>query len=174
MRWERLFEDLEAQLATEERLDRWAEVPELIRADWARSTLRARLRVLRGREVRLRCLGVEVAGILGRLSREWFSLDLGASGGLVVRWDAVDRFHALPSRHDDAEEGVLDRLGLGHALRAVAGQRRDIVLTTMRAELVEGRIVAVGADYLDVREPSGSREVIAFSQVAMVRSADGI
>lgn len=174
MRWERLFDDLENQLASENQRDRLADVPELIRADWARSTLRSRVRVLRGREVRLRCVGHDVRGILGRVSREWLSVDTGlATGSVIVRWDAVESFHDLPARHDDAEDGILDRLGLGHALRGVAGQRGSIVAWTMAGSRQEGRIAAVGADYLDVLEPSGTRVVVAFGNIAMVRSAGG-
>lgn len=171
MRWEQLFDDLERQLAVEQQRDRLAEVPELIRADWARSELVSRVRVLRGRPVRMTCVDTDVEGTLGRVSREWLSVDTGpATGTVVVRFDAVELFHELPPRHEDPDDGVLDHLGFGHALRGVAAQRGSVAVTTTRGTRVAGRIVAVGADYVDVREASGRRLVVPFGQIGLVRS----
>ena len=125
MRWDRLFEDLEAQVDELERDERDALVEELRDGDWAETSWRD---LLGGRVV----LEVAGAGVLEgevALVNERLVQLAGERMDHVVAADAVVAVHATQRRADETGR-VSDALGWGHVFRAVrdAGSgRRDQV-----------------------------------------------
>lgn len=154
MRWDELFEDMEAQLAQAEQRGVETEAAELTRAELSRLSLGERLAAHRGCEVRLLPSHGDV--ITGEL------LDVGAGWAVVrerflqhlVPLPAVLWWEGLPRRFDVGRPpAVLRRLGMGHALRALATARSRVRVLlaqpSARAE-IEGTIDAVGQDFFDV------------------------
>lgn len=166
MRWEELFEDLEAQADAEEADHLELDVADLLEAEVARIPLRRRLAATAGREVRLsRVDGVVHHGVVLDTGRDWVLLGSGAQRFLIPE-------HALAwveglGRAEPAEGARTRRLGLGHVLRgcAAAGLPVNVVVPGGR---VSGLVVAVGADHLDV-EQDGVRVVsVPFSALISV------
>jgi hypothetical protein len=62
------------------------------------------------------------------------------------------------------------RLGLGHALRALARDRARVVVSTLSGD-VTGIIGAVGADFIELSTGVGASVLIATDAVTRVRSA---
>ena len=85
MRWEELFDDLEAQLGAEERRERDSEVADRTRRERASITLVARLASSVGGHLGLRLLtGARVRGELLDLGQDWLLLRLESGGEAVV------------------------------------------------------------------------------------------
>ncbi|WP_298460346.1 hypothetical protein [uncultured Cellulomonas sp.] len=177
MRWEALFADLEAQLAAAEAAEVTAQVAEVTRAERATVTLGGRLRAARGGAVTVRLRGGElVTGTVLDVAGQWVLTGDGPRRALVPL-AAVDAVRGLaPASHPD--EGVVSRrLGLGHALRALARDRAAVRISTDGGQ-VTGRIDGVGADHLDLTvadDPSQARTrgavwSVPFVAVRVVRS----
>lgn len=149
MRWEALFDDLESQLAAFELAERAASVGELTRAERATVTLDGRLRAALGSRLTVRLRGGEQqAGELLDVASEWLLLGDGARR-LLIPARAVAAISGLGVRVEPAVGGVLRRLTLGHALRALSRDRVAVRVSASGVE-VRGRLDAVGADHVDV------------------------
>lgn len=152
MRWEGLFDDLDAQWEAEERRDRDAEVADRTRRERAGVTLHARLAAHRGRRLRLsvRAAG-PVDGEITDLGDGWVLL--AASPG---RREALVPLAAVTSVTGlgvgAVEERTTRRFGLGYALRALSRDRAVVRVTDIDGAVVVGTIDAVGADALDLAE----------------------
>lgn len=179
VRWDALFDDLEAQLDRERAAELGAEVAERSRAGWAATSLADRLRAHVGAPVRLLLDGGHrVSGTCTDAAVEWFAVDEGASAALVPV-AAVAAVAGLGRPVARPAGQVLRRLGLGHALRALARDRAGVQLVTSAGELT-GTIDRVGADHLDLAEhPAGearrpdavrSVQAVPFSALRVVRS----
>ncbi len=171
-RWERLFGDLEAQLAAG-RADesRW-DVAELTRAERAGVTFVDRLRASHGRRLRIVTRdGEPLEGVVDDAGTQWLMLDLGAGRRAVVPTAAVRSVQGLGARVAPAAGRTESALGLGHVLRALA---RDRVEATVRTDVgrFTGRLDRVGADHLDVTldAPAGSVVCVPFDAVLAVVS----
>lgn len=173
MRWDSLFLDLERQLDAAGAAGLREEVAALVRAERASVTLGDRWRYGTGRlRVTLRC-GEVVEGDRIDAGPEWLLL---ADGGRehLVPGHAVVAVRGL-DRHVAAEAGaVARRLGLGHALRALARDRAVVRVLTAAGEEV-GRIDAVGADHVDLAavhpdtwRPAGGVVAVALAGVDLV------
>ena len=172
VRWEALFDDLEAQLDRERAAEHWAEVAERSRAEFGRIALADRLRAHVGRQLSVRLSnGDQVAGRVDDVAAEWVALTQ-AAGQILVPLDAVTLVGGLSRAVAPEPSAVLRRLGLRHALRALARDRAPVRLTLSRGE-VTGTIDRVGADHIDLAEhPVGeARRPGAVRQVLTIRLA---
>lgn len=171
MRWESLFADMEAQLAAVEAAEARLAVAELTRAEWSRVELVDRLRAGVGSTVRLR-LGAdaEVAGELIDAAPQWLLVADGPVRRALVPVRAVTAVAGL-SLHSAPPAGVVERrLGLGHALRALARDRVQVRAVIPGGELV-GRLDRVGADHVDMADPTGGTGwTVALASLLAVRS----
>jgi hypothetical protein len=150
MRWESLFADMEAQLDAARAAQLAADVADLTRAERATVPLEGRLRAARGTELTVRLPGGDAAsGTVLEVAAQWLLLGDGSRRALVPL-AAVQAVSGLPMAAHPRDDGhVGRRLGLGHALRALARDRVVVRLATDGAEVV-GRLDRVGADHVDV------------------------
>jgi hypothetical protein len=85
----------------------------------------------------------------------------------VVPVRAIDTVRGLPAGHCPAGSSALSRLGLGHLLRPLCGDR---VLIASGASRYTGLLQRIGSDHLELGGPTGST-VMAMSGVHWVRLA---
>jgi hypothetical protein len=181
VRWERLFADLDAQLASAEAAELAGEVSDRARRELARLHLADRAALAAGAEVSAAVLGAgTLAGRLLRSGPGWWLL--GAEGAQVlVCTDAVAWVAGLPAlaADPDATPAVERRLGLGYVLRGIARDRSAVTLVLTDATALTGTVDRVGADFLDLAEhaPGEARRAgsvraartVPFSALALVR-----
>lgn len=172
MRWEALFGDLEHQLQAAQDEQMWAEVPDLTRAERAGLRLEDRLRALRGTRVRIGLLdGHAVDGRLADVGGGWLLVVDEPREHLVpLAAVATARGEASPTA---PPAGVLERLGLPHALRILARDRRCVRAETATGALL-GRIDTVGADHLELGlvdeswRPTGETRLVTFAGLRLI------
>lgn len=154
MRWTRLFDDLEAQLAEQERAEWEAEVGEHTRSERGRLLLADRLAGAGGAadrvELRLRG-GSRVAGRVTELGRDWATLAGPAGPAVLVPLTAVLSVSGLGGRADPAQQRVR-RLDLRQALRALVRDRAPVRLVDVEGTTLSGTLQAVGRDHVDLAE----------------------
>lgn len=151
MRWDALFDDLEAQLDREARAELEAEVADRVRHERAQVALADRLLAASGRHLGLRLRGqVRLAGSCVDVSPAWVVLRDGPAS-VLVPLSAVVAVDDLGTAVAPEPGAVLRRLGLGHALRALARDRAGVAVWT-DAGVLTGTIDRVGADHLDLAE----------------------
>jgi len=157
VRWQLLFSDLESEFATARAQEALAGVPDLVRAERAATHLADRVRASVGLPLRLEVgEGPEavLGGVLADAGPDWLLLSEPASRQVLVPLAAVLAVSGL-APHVAPEEGpVRARLGLPHALRALARDRAEVRVSTAARTLV-GRLDRVGADYVDVTPVAG-------------------
>lgn len=187
MRWERLFADLEGQLAAAAAVDLAAEVADRVRGEWADVRLVDRLRPLVGAPVRVSVAGAGVVeGRLAVVGSGWLLLGDAAgdaetvvAAGAVVWVEGLARATAVPG----SEGEVARRLGLGHVLRGVCRDRSPVVVVLCDGQTLTGTVDRVGADFVEVAvhpldEPRRADRVrgvraVPFSALAMLRRVVG-
>ena len=174
MRWEALFADMESQLQAAQSQGRARDVAELTRAERASVHLVDRLRAAVGSEVRLATRSGAVRGTLREVGMAWVLVEDGRER--LVPLPAVTTVGGLGDVSAPPAGTVVRRLGLGHALRAVA-RDRGVVQVTMAGTQLTGRIEAVGGDHLDLAlvhpdsaRPTGGCEVVPFAALDLVSS----
>lgn len=166
MRWERLFADLDAQWAAEQRLERDAEVADRTRRERATLELEHRLAAARGTEVSLRLVsGPPVDGELEDLGLGWvlvrrvsgrvpvpdrLGLPAFPARSVLVPTAAVVALSGLPVRAADVARAR--RFGLGYVLRGLSRDRAVVTVRDTSGAEVTGTIDLVGADALDLVE----------------------
>lgn len=178
VRWERLFDDLEAQAAARARLELDAEVAERTRLERSRITLGERVVGALGVDVTVRLRGGTI--VRGRLEDSgdgWVLLVERGGRQLLVPVHAVLGISGLGRPRDDARAR---RFGIGSAVRIISRDRRAVVVVDVDGGSVHGTIDAVGADAFDLAEhPLDSprrpehvhgERVIPFAAVAVVTS----
>lgn len=150
MRWDLLFDDLEAQLAARARLELDAEVAERTRIERSRVTLGERLLGARGSLIHLRLRGgTVVRGELGDSGDGWMLLMESSGRQLLVPTPAVLGVSGLGRPADDSRAR---RFGIASALRGISRDRRTVVVIDVDGGSVHGTIDAVGADAFDLTE----------------------
>ncbi len=154
VRWDALFDDLEAQLAAAEAGDRATAVADLTRAEHATITLVERLRGTAGAVTLELRDGSAVTGELRDAASEWVLVgELRRQhlvpAGAIATVAGLGR-HAQPSRSARS-----DRLGLGHVLRALMRDRRPVQVRTP-AGAFPGWIARVGKDHVDLEMSPGA------------------
>lgn len=180
MRWDALFADMELQLEAAEGQERADEVAEITRAERAGVGLADRLRGGVGASVTLGLRdGTAVRGELIDVGPAWVLVSDGGRERLVPT-GAVVTVAGLDAAVAPDPGKVARRLGLGHALRAIA-RDRSLVQVHAGARVHQGRIDAVGADHLELAltfgdsgRPTGQRTLIAFSGIDQVVSSSTV
>jgi hypothetical protein len=179
MRWERLFDDLEAQLDAAENEELAAEVADRSRREAARLRFVDRLRGNAGRPVVVTIPGGQVEGWIGRVGADWVLLETHQKADVLVPLAAVLLVQRLGSvsAEPGSEGAVSARLGLGHVLRAVARDRSEVSVFLTDSSRRTGRIDRVGADFLELAahepgEPGRVTETLTvpFCALAAVRA----
>jgi hypothetical protein len=153
MRWEGLFEDLEAQAAALDLAERGAEIEERTRAETAQLALVDRLRPAVGVDLKLRCRGgLVLAGRPRHVSVEWLLLDEGGGREALVNLASVATIGGLGrlSAAPNTVSRVESRLGLRHALRGIARDRSVLRAHLADGNAVDGTIDRVGADFVEI------------------------
>jgi hypothetical protein len=185
MRWDALFDDMEAQLAASDRLELDADVAERARADAAAVELADRLRGSLGLAIRVYLAsGATFEGTLSHAGSEALVLS-EPQHQLLIPYAAAVRYLGL-SRLAVAEPSrVRQRLGLASALRALARDRSGLSVLVGWGSAAEstlhGVIDRVGRDHLDLAVTADGEErreanvrhitTIPFSALAGLRSA---
>lgn len=198
MHWDRLFEDLEGQLASEWEAERAVLDAESERLRIAGLDLRARLRMLSGvgaeATIELRT-GRRLPVTLQTLGADWIAVaSRGAAGAHVaasalllplraIAGIAADHGMILASLDEPASAApsLRERMTLGFVLRDLARRRIPVHISTHAGDDVHGTIDRAAADHLDlaVHDPGQPRlagavqgfRIIPFSSLVAVRTA---
>ena len=192
MHWDRLFEDLEGQLAAEWEAERAALDAESERLRIAKLTLLGRLRLLQRSDapfsVRL-ADGERQSGRLRAVGADWIAVQpRDAATALIVPIAAVvgvETHHgAILETLEDTElpgADIRSRMTLGFLLRDFARRRLAVRLALTGGDRLHGTIDRAGEDHLDLAmhdagEPRLARAVhgfriVPFAAVQWVRTA---
>ncbi|NNH08505.1 hypothetical protein HLB10_15645 [Cellulomonas fimi] len=166
---------MEAQLAAARGAELRADVAELTRAERATVHLVDRVRSAVGGPVTLRlAAGEPVRGVVLDAAPQWVLLDAGGVRRALVPTGAVVAVGGLPAHAAPPAGTVERRLGLGHALRALA-RDRVVVRVRLASGDVAGRVERVGADHVDLVEDGARAAVrtcwsVPFAAVLVVAS----
>ena len=183
VRWQSLFQDLEAQLDAAAAAELAGEVAERSRLEAGRIRLSDRLAEAAGAAVAVSLPGTGV--VRGRVldaGVDWLLLDEGAGREALVPLAAVLGISGVGARTaaPGAEGEVGKRLDLRWALRGLARGRVGVAVSLRDGSAVTGTLDRVGADHVDLAEhaPGEARRagavravlLVPLSAVALVRS----
>jgi hypothetical protein len=179
MGWEEhlfaLFDDLEQQAEALYDAERDVELADRSRAEYHRVSLASRLMASLDRVVVLELLGGgTVSGTLVRVGTGW-CLVRGQAQDWVVRSAAVLVVSGASDRSvPEVAWPAVTRLGLGSALRRVAGSGERCVLQLVDGGRREAVLRRVGADFVEaeVGEDPQRGVLVAFTALAAVQSRD--
>lgn len=179
--WDRLFEDLEGQLAAEWEAERAVLDAESERLRIAKLSLRVRLRVLQMQEapVTLRLVdGSRHAALIRAIGADWAAAQSAGSPRVIIvplaALTSVETHHgALLDTLDDTPlpaDGLRDRMTLGFLFRDLARRRLPLHLALRDGEVLHGTIDRAGSDHLDiaVHDRGESRRADAVRSFRMV------
>ena len=181
MRWDRLFDDLQAQMDADGRRELHLEVSDRTRRERAQVGLHERLIAHRGLEVELRlAAGVQVSGRVADAGLDWLLVHDRGDRGSLVPFGALVAIHGLGVRAAvGSGMATAKRFGLGYALRGLSRDRSVVSLTDLGGSVTTGTVDAVGADALDLSEHPAdvarraenivARRVIPFSAIVVIR-----
>lgn len=177
VQWDRLFEDLEGQLAAEWEAERAVLDAESERLRIAKLELRTRLRVFEQADVPIGlrlCSGEQHRVRLRAVGADWIAAQADGPGALIVPLAAVsgiqvDHGALLDSLDENApaSDGLRTRMTLGFLLRDLARRRAPLQLALSDGEQLHGTVDRAGSDHLDLAvhdagEPRRARAVRAF------------
>jgi len=193
VRWDRFFDDLEDQLASEWEAERAALDTEAERLRLSRVVLRERLVALAKRDRSApsptfeftdgTIITAEVSGV----GADWIGLEpaegrrgamLAPLGSLVgVGMQHPDLLRS--ARPDDTRSPLADRMTFGYALRDLVRRRTAVVVHLSGGKALAGTVDRAGADHFDIalHEPGAPRRadavtgfrVVPFAAVAWIR-----
>ncbi|UFU02172.1 hypothetical protein LQF12_11710 [Ruania suaedae] len=148
MRWDDVFSELQAEFEAALQAGSDAELVELVQAEVAGIAWIDRCRARRGEQLTLRLTdGSDRSGEVLQATRSWVRLAMGERRCLVPAHAVVA---AWPLGSRAPEPGRVEaRLGLGHALRALAAAGAEVMVRSLAGDH-RGRLVRVGADHLDL------------------------
>lgn len=174
MRWNALFEDMEAQLAEAETLAFESEVSERSRADVALVGLADRLRGSLGGAIGVHLVsGSTFTGALSHVGAESLVVDEVAHQ-VLVPFSAVSHYSGIGRIAVCEPSAVRAKVGLASALRGLARDRAPLTVLLARGESGEQRIPGVidrvGRDFIDlaVTPPGESRRASRILDIATV------
>lgn len=180
MQWDRLFEDLEGQLASEWEAERAALDAEAERLRISRIELRSRLVALtEHRHPLVLDLGDGERQTLTAhdIGADWIAASAGPGAPLTIIPLAaicglgLDHGALLESLEETPAPPTLrGRMTLGFILRDLARRRMPVTLAGIRSEPVHGTIDRAGADHLDLalHEPGQPRRASAVQGFRLV------
>ncbi|HEX7105463.1 MAG TPA: hypothetical protein VF218_05820 [Acidothermaceae bacterium] len=184
MRWEALFDDLDAQFEAEEAAELAAEISDRTRRELGLIRLVDRLRPARGSVVTARVVGFGfVEGAVVGVGSDWLLMSESAGREALIPSSAVLSITGLGalSAAPGSEGQVAARLGLAHVLRALARDRATVTIGHVDGGAASGTIDRVGADFFELAEhaPAEARRAAAvqavrtipFTSLAIVRRA---
>jgi len=187
MRWDSLFDDLEAQFSAERALEKESEITDRARVELAGIDLSDRLRGAAAAEIKIVLVdGNVIRGVLSHAGSEWLVLTEGVRQWLVpyasvLSYQGLGRVALKPSSR------MQHSLGIASALRALSRDRSELVVHLMvrtgDGYKLHGVIDRVGRDHFDlavvphgeVRRPGNIAAVltIPFSSLAALCSGGG-
>ncbi|HJV97819.1 MAG TPA: hypothetical protein VJ617_01795 [Arthrobacter sp.] len=174
MRWDELFNDMEAQFAEGGRLAMEAEISERARADTAGLLLADRLRGSLGTLVKVHLVsGAVFEGTLTYTGADALVLN-DKRHQVLVPHGAVLRYAGLGRFSVDEPSVVRSSMGLSNALRALARDRSELTVILRGADVrdsgVTGVIDRVGRDYFDLAavRPGEARRALHVGQVSTI------
>lgn len=161
MHWDRLFDDLEDQLAAEWEAERAALDAESERLRISKLTMRRRLHLLQHTDapVTLRLSdGARHAGRLRAVGADWIAAQTVDDPSALIlplgTVTAVETHHgAILETLDDVaapSDGMRERMTLGFLLRDFARRRLPLRMALDDGETVHGTIDRAGEDHLDL------------------------
>jgi hypothetical protein len=163
MRWERLFQELEAQAGDLDMLERDALVDELRDGEWAETSWRSLL----GGAVVIDVIGVgRIEGECVLANEQVVQLRNGRAEH-VVSANAVAAIVSSEHRAGPAST-VSSALGWGHVFRALRSEGDPVRLQTITGSTFDGCIDVVGADFVRIRGESGRDHAVTFAAIAAV------
>jgi hypothetical protein len=171
VRWQRLFDDLEAQFAAAAAAELAAEVAERSRLETGRVRLSDRLAAAHGAPLAVTLPGVGVVrGTLLDAGVDWLLLDEQAGREALVPLHAVLGITGVGARTvaPGSEGEVGKRLDLRWALRGLARGRVGVSVGLRDGSTVSGTLDRVGADHVDLAE-HGDGEARRAAAVRAVR-----
>lgn len=183
MRWELLFDDLEAQAAAASAAELAGEVADRTRRERALVELVDRVVSRSGGRLLLRMAGgATYEGTLADVAQQWLVLRTPAP--VLVPMAAVTSISGLGTGAvTTGREGVRRRITLASALRAVARDRSPVQVVLVDGSVLTGTLDSVGADHVDVAEHPADQSrrnasvrsvrTVPFSALAGVRPAPG-
>lgn len=163
MRWDRLFDELEAQASDIEREERDALVDELRDGDWAETSWRD----LCGGTVVLEVMGVgRVEGQVASVNERLVRLS-GDRADHVIAATAVVAVHAA-QRRADAPGRVDAALGWGHVFRALRDAGEEISVRRIDGSSQDAVVDVVGRDFVRLVTPAGRSQDVVWTAIVMV------
>lgn|GEM_PF-253014 len=154
VRWEALFDDLAAQLDAAERAGLTEAVADLTRAEQATVSLVDRLRGTASTVTLELRDGSHVAGEVRDVAADWVLVGERRRQHLVPT-GAVSAVTGLGRFARPAASPRSERLGLGHALRALMRDRRPVQVR-VPSGAYPGWIARVGKDHVDLEVAPGA------------------
>jgi len=155
MRWDELFDDLEAQFGEAETAELAAEVTDRSRRERSLLRLVDRLRPVIGLPLTIRLSGAGVIeGELAAIGPDWLLLaEVGGREALVAA-RAVVSIGGLAAQTavPHGEGQVAARLDLAYALRGIVRDRSAVALALIDGSTAAGTLDRVGADFVEVAE----------------------
>lgn len=184
MRWQLLFEDLEAQAEQVLQDSFESEVADRTRRELARVRLADRFRAATGRHVTVRVVGLGVVhAAVQAAGPDWLLLgDPTASETLVPLAAVVSLTGLGPQASVPGSEGrVAGKLGLAFMMRGLARDRSEVKVSLVDGSSATGTVDRVGADFFELaeRDPTEPRRsgaahgvrIVPFSGLAALRRA---
>lgn len=179
MRWDALFDDLEAQLAEESRREWEAEAADRTRKERAEVGWLDRAARSTASLLTVTTAAGRLNGILRDLGRDWLLIELRDGRPALVSAAAVVSVSGLSARSESDRPGR--RFAFGIALRAVSRDRLPVAVHDRLGGVVVGTLDVVGSDYVEIAEHpadtvrrAGSvtgRRVVPFGAIATVQQA---
>jgi hypothetical protein len=159
VRWDALFDDLEAQAAALSHAEVAGEVEERTRGEVGKLEFWDRARGSLGAVVRIRLRGgVVLGGRLARAGPDWLLLEENGGRESVILTSGVLGLRGL-GRHSavPGSAGIVEsRLRARQVLRALARDRSAVGVLLADGSAVDATIDRVGADFIEVAEHSSA------------------
>lgn len=198
MRWDRFFDDLEDQLASEWEAERAALDTEAERLRLSRVALRDRLHALiaRDRDAPTPSFefsdGTRLAGEVTGVGADWVAVETpdARGGALLVPLGAIVEIgmpHAdvlRTARPGPAPSSLVDRVTLGFVVRDLVRRRVAVAIALRTGRVLSGTIDRAGADHLDIalHDPGTPRRVdlvtghrvVPFGSISWIRLEAGV
>ncbi|HUQ00612.1 MAG TPA: hypothetical protein VM093_09155 [Aeromicrobium sp.] len=167
MRWDRLFGELEGHAEHLRLEERDVLVAELRQGEWAERTW---LDGLAGDsaaiDISVRAVGV-LTGRVRWVTEHTVCLE-AAVGNHVIACAAVQWVRGVDRSPGLRRDSVRARLGWGPVFREAQDERDDLTVTLLGGEALEGRVTAVGRDFVRLGSAAGRERDVPHAAIAMV------